>query len=289
MDCKVLFRNHLEIYLQLNHWTWCIPQGPQFHTFENNSYEGNDRLRGFPLSEGCGNDGHDSVSEETYAGSALDEESNSEFLNDFWKGALMGFQMSSVWRSGVGSSHFHYLLKIGNLTNLVYLDLNTNQISGTIPSQIGSLVKLQILCIFDNYLNGSIPEEIGYLRSLTKLSLGWNILNGSIPPSLGKLNNFTLLNLYENQLSGSVPVEIGYLRSLTELDLSTNFLNGSIPASLGNLNNLSCLYLYENHLSGCIPAQIGKPANLVEAYLEKKKQLTGHIPPMNCLVPFLQK
>ncbi|KAF3663174.1 putative 3-oxoacyl-[acyl-carrier-protein] reductase 3, chloroplastic-like [Capsicum annuum] len=76
--------------LSYNHLEGCIPQGPQFHTFENNSYEGNDGLRGFPLSNGCGNDGHDSVSEETYTGSALDEESNSEFLNNFSKAALMG-------------------------------------------------------------------------------------------------------------------------------------------------------------------------------------------------------
>ncbi|PHT28993.1 hypothetical protein CQW23_31444 [Capsicum baccatum] len=65
--------------LSNNHLEGCIPQGNQFHTFENNSYEGNDGLRGFPLSKGCGNDGHDSVSEKTYAGSALDEESNSNF------------------------------------------------------------------------------------------------------------------------------------------------------------------------------------------------------------------
>ncbi|KAF3621525.1 putative receptor-like protein 12-like [Capsicum annuum] len=76
--------------LSYNHLEGCIPQGNQFHTFENNSYEGNDGLRGFPLSKGCGNDGHDSASEKTYAESTLDEESNSEFLNDFWKAALMG-------------------------------------------------------------------------------------------------------------------------------------------------------------------------------------------------------
>ncbi|PHT28986.1 hypothetical protein CQW23_31437 [Capsicum baccatum] len=107
--------------LSNNHLEGCIPQGNQFHTFENNSYEGNDGLRGFPLSKGCGNDGDDSISEETYAGPALDEESNSEFLNDFWKAALMGagtqnydgkekeaakanLQMSRIrrrWRSGV--------------------------------------------------------------------------------------------------------------------------------------------------------------------------------------------
>ncbi|PHU19037.1 hypothetical protein BC332_10188 [Capsicum chinense] len=77
--------------LSYNHLEGCITQGPQFPTFENNSYEGNDGLCGFPLSKGCGNDGHDSASGKTHIGSALDEESNSEFLNDFWKAALMGY------------------------------------------------------------------------------------------------------------------------------------------------------------------------------------------------------
>ncbi|PHT26813.1 hypothetical protein CQW23_33582 [Capsicum baccatum] len=238
--------------LSYNHLEGCIPQGPQFHTFENNSYEGNDGLRGFPLSEGCGNDGHDSVSEETYAGSVLDEESNSEFLNDFWKGTLMGENLSSTMTFGCSNQ------KVFGQRMLLR--------RGTIPSQIGSLVKFQIIRIFDNYLNGSIAEEIGYLRSLTKLSLGWNFLNGSIPPSLGKLTNLTLLNLYENQLSGSVLEEIGYLRSLTELDLSTNFLN-----EIGKLANLVEAYLEKktinrshpsNELFGPIPAEIGKMRSL---------------------------
>ncbi|PHU01696.1 hypothetical protein BC332_31483 [Capsicum chinense] len=88
--------------LSYNHLEGCIPQGNQFHTFENNSYEGNDGLRGFPLSKGCGNDGHDSASEKTYAESALDEESNSEFLNDFWKAALMGNKLSGPIPEEIG-------------------------------------------------------------------------------------------------------------------------------------------------------------------------------------------
>ncbi|KAF3621522.1 hypothetical protein FXO38_31783 [Capsicum annuum] len=93
--------------LRTIHLEGCIPQGNQFHTFQNNSFEGNDRLRGFPLSKGCGNDGHDSASEETYIGSALDEESNSGFLNDFWKAALMGY--------GTGLSIIYILISTGNM------------------------------------------------------------------------------------------------------------------------------------------------------------------------------
>ncbi|KAH0708114.1 hypothetical protein KY290_009620 [Solanum tuberosum] len=78
-------------FLNLSHnqLEGCIPQGPQFHTFESNSYEGNDGLRGFPVSRSCSDarvlDRNDTVS-------GLDnEESKSEFLSDFWKGALMGY------------------------------------------------------------------------------------------------------------------------------------------------------------------------------------------------------
>ncbi|WMV56532.1 hypothetical protein MTR67_049917 [Solanum verrucosum] len=77
--------------LSYNHLEECIPQGNQFHTFENNSYIGNDGLRRFPLSKGCVSDDNDSESEKNDTGSELDEESNSEFLNDFWKAALMGY------------------------------------------------------------------------------------------------------------------------------------------------------------------------------------------------------
>ncbi|KAM3327507.1 hypothetical protein P3S68_033958 [Capsicum galapagoense] len=97
--------------LSYNHVEGCIPQGNKFHIFENNSYEGNDGLRGFPLSKGCGNDGHDSASEKTYAGSVLDEESNSEFLNDFWKAALLGYGT----RLCIGLSIIYILISTGNM------------------------------------------------------------------------------------------------------------------------------------------------------------------------------
>ncbi|KAM3321456.1 hypothetical protein P3S67_002607 [Capsicum chacoense] len=97
--------------LSYNHIEGCIPQGNQFHTFENNSYEGNDGLRGFPLSKGGCNDDHDSVSEKTYTGSALDEESNSEFLNDFWKAALMGYGTGLC----IGLSIIYILISTGNM------------------------------------------------------------------------------------------------------------------------------------------------------------------------------
>ncbi|KAH0733739.1 hypothetical protein KY285_009446 [Solanum tuberosum] len=95
--------------LSYNHLEGCIPQGPQFDTFENNSYEGNDRLRGFPLSKSCGNDGNDSETNDTTSG-LDDEERDSEFLNDFWKAALMGYGSGLC----IGLSIIYFMISTGN-------------------------------------------------------------------------------------------------------------------------------------------------------------------------------
>ncbi|PHT40261.1 hypothetical protein CQW23_19115 [Capsicum baccatum] len=42
--------------LSHNHIGGCIPKGKQFDTFDNSSYQGNDGLRGLPLSNDCGGD-----------------------------------------------------------------------------------------------------------------------------------------------------------------------------------------------------------------------------------------
>ncbi|KAH0708905.1 hypothetical protein KY290_010418 [Solanum tuberosum] len=93
--------------LSHNHLQGCIPRGPQFHTFENNSYEGNDGLRGFPISNGCGDarvfDTNDTVS------GLDDEESNSEFQSDFWKGVLMGYGSGLC----IGLSIIYFMISTG--------------------------------------------------------------------------------------------------------------------------------------------------------------------------------
>ncbi|WMV56552.1 hypothetical protein MTR67_049937 [Solanum verrucosum] len=81
----------LEVFnLSYNHLEGCIPQGNQLQTFESNSYEGNDGLRGLPVTKSCGDD-HASGTTYAVSGQLDGEESNSEFLSDFRKAALMGY------------------------------------------------------------------------------------------------------------------------------------------------------------------------------------------------------
>ena len=138
----------------------------------------------------------------------------------------------------------------GRVTELA---LDSNQLTGTIPTELGNLTDLQGLYLDFNQLTGTIPPELGNLSSLTGLYLADNQLTGSIPAELGNLTSLIELTLDDNQLTGSIPAELGNLTSLKGLLLSINQLTGTIPAELGNLSSLTGLYLADNQLTGTIP------------------------------------
>ena len=91
------------------------------------------------------------------------------------------------------------------------------------------------IALNDNQLSGSIPPELGNLTALESLDLGNNQLSGSIPSELDDLTALEVLALNDNQLSGSIPPELGYLESLEHLALRNNDLTGCIPAALFNV------------------------------------------------------
>ena len=64
-----------------------------------------------------------------------------------------------------------------NLSNLVDLDLSTNNFSGSVPPQLFHLPLLQYLYLDDNSLSGKVTEEIGNLSRLQRLSLSGNRSN----------------------------------------------------------------------------------------------------------------
>ncbi|WMV06789.1 hypothetical protein MTR67_000174 [Solanum verrucosum] len=69
--------------LSHNHLVGCIPKGKQFDTFENSSYQGNDGLRGLPLSKHCVSDDQATTPAE------LDQEEDSPMIS--WQAVLMGY------------------------------------------------------------------------------------------------------------------------------------------------------------------------------------------------------
>ncbi|MBS9464315.1 hypothetical protein KIM67_17965 [Flagellimonas sp. 389] len=167
---------------------------------------------------------------------------------------------------------------IGDLVHLTYLNLSTNELTGSIPNEIGNLVGLQRLDLHDNNLSGNLPVTLENLSNLMHLDLALNNIDGPIPPELGNLSNLNTLFLYSNNLDGTIPPEIENLIHLTWLDLSNNNLSGAIPPEIGNLEFLGILSLYNNKLDGAIPVELGDLWQLGALDLSKN-ELSGAIPP----------
>ena len=171
-----------------------------------------------------------------------------------------------------------------NLSELQALNLQANMgLTGTISPQLGSIANLRDLRLNDCNLTGEIPSELGNLTNLRFLFLQANQLKGQIPPELGDITNLQVLSLWHNQLSGEIPPELGSLSNLQELWLHDNVLTGEIPSELARLDNLELLYLKYNRLTGAIPPQFGNLTNLRELWLHNNglvsDGLSGEIPP----------
>ncbi|XP_047266481.1 probable LRR receptor-like serine/threonine-protein kinase At3g47570 isoform X2 [Capsicum annuum] len=167
--------------------------------------------------------------------------------------------------------------EVGNLSNLLFLDLSGNNLVGSIPTTIGNLRNLQRfnlsnnkltgfvgdhICklqrlgdiyLDQNRLSGSLPNCLGNITSLREIHLGSNKLSSNIPPSLGNLQDLVVLDLSSNNMVGLLPPEIGNLKAITKMDLSMNQFSNGIPREIGGLQNLAHLSLRHNKLQGSIP------------------------------------
>ncbi|KAK1307618.1 Somatic embryogenesis receptor kinase 1 [Acorus calamus] len=91
--------------------------------------------------------------------------------------------------------------QLGQLKNLQYLELYSNNISGLIPSDLGNLTNLVSLDLYLNNFSGPIPDTLGNLSKLRFLDLSNNHLSGSVP-SNGSFSLFTPISFANNQLCG---------------------------------------------------------------------------------------
>jgi len=127
-------------------------------------------------------------------------------------------------------------------------DKDTPPTEVTLWGVVYSVEETYILDLNDNQLTGSIPPEIGNLTNLTWLYLSNNQLTEEIPLEIGNLNNLIYLDLFNNQLTGEIPENI--------CDLNINWSSSS---SFRLYNNQLCPpypscvedYVGEQDTSGC--------------------------------------
>ncbi len=168
--------------------------------------------------------------------------------------------------------------------SVIELNLQDNNLSGPLPTEIRLLANLEMLDLGFNQLSGDIPPELGELSNLKSLRLDGNSqLSGSIPPELGNLTNLSMLILSSfeggTQLSGSIPPELGNLKRLTWLEIANSLISGPIPPELGGLTHLIFLDLSNNPLSGTLPPELGNLVNLTHFSVgEGRNELSGPLP-----------
>ncbi|CAL5410191.1 unnamed protein product [Camellia sinensis] len=167
--------------------------------------------------------------------------------------------------------------EIENLSNLAFLRMNGNELTGFIPTTIKSLTKLQRLDLNGNRIQGFIPVDLCYLKNLGELHLGKNNLSGLIPACLGNITSLRYLDLDSNKLISSIPTSLWSLKDLLELNLSSNYLSGYLPLELGNLKVAIRIDLSMNQFSGQIPSTIGGLQGVINLSFAHNR-LQGPIP-----------
>ncbi|KAK3423913.1 hypothetical protein EUGRSUZ_F00654, partial [Eucalyptus grandis] len=149
---------------------------------------------------------------------------------------------------------------IGNMKNLIDLDLSNCKFTGHIPSSMGNLNQLQVLQIYGNSFSGVFPYFLNSLKRLTYLDLSYNRISasdngfsGEIPSSFCQCSSLQYLHLSNSNFSGNMPSCFGNITNLKTLDLSNNKLQGPLPRSLVKCVNLSTLYLDHNKFNDIFP------------------------------------
>ncbi|CAI9757249.1 unnamed protein product [Fraxinus pennsylvanica] len=135
----------------------------------------------------------------------------------------------------IGNNSFDGMLPkaIGNLSSsLETFYAYYCGIKGMIPNEIGNMTNLIALDLGGNELIGTIPHTLGQLRMAQVLQIDGNKLQGPIPVTFCNLTNLYVLKLKENNLSEQIPSCFGNLTSLREIHLSYNSLTSIIPSTL---------------------------------------------------------
>lgn len=126
-------------------------------------------------------------------------------------------------------------------TTLVDLQLNDNSFYGTIPDGWSNLDNLLYLQIQNNQINGSLP----YIPNLLQLIAFNNSLSGWIQLS----RSLHVIDLHTNKYAIELSNEIFHkLNDLEQLVLHSNFFYGSIPSFANNVK-LKALDLHNNQFT----------------------------------------
>ncbi|PRP82914.1 Receptor protein kinase-like protein [Planoprotostelium fungivorum] len=136
--------------------------------------------------------------------------------------------------------------------------------SGSLTYGLSTLSLLTILNVEDNDLSNTIPSDLGNNPALTTLDASNNAFSGSILNAALKGTNLISVDLSNNQLSGSLPIGVIGVTNLYYLDLRNNLFTSFIPINYKLLSKLQVLHLEGNKLMGNLTSL---PVSLVDCVI----------------------
>jgi hypothetical protein len=104
----------------------------------------------------------------------------------------------------------------------------------TIPTEVGQLANLIFIDLDFNELTGSLSSELLSLSSLTQLDLNDNKMTGSIN-GIGGFPDMEFFQIHNNNFSGTVPEAVGTYVGMTAFTLHGTSITGTIPESICSL------------------------------------------------------
>jgi len=165
------------------------------------------------------------------------------------------FGVSSI---GLSTNNLHGSLisEMQYLSDLRSLDISRNMMTGTIPGTIFSIPVIESILLYANSFQGPLPAAVGRGTDLKALQVQNNVLSRTLPASINSLTNLVFLELDSNRFSGTFP-SVDSLRRLQVLSSSQNVFTGTLPASIVQLDSLQELDLSQCGFSGTIPLEVG--------------------------------
>jgi hypothetical protein len=159
---------------------------------------------------------------------------------------------------------------LGAMTKLTHLEIESNFLTGTMPSAIGNLDQLTYLYMRRNNMSFNLEFiKSGQLGNLCKTVLDWSVMHfchndTCFSPFVSIFLPLLTVAMWldTNTITGTIPTEIGLCTGLASLSMTNATLTGPIPDSIGNLVELRRLWLYNNKLSGSIPEALNSLPNL---------------------------
>ena len=143
------------------------------------------------------------------------------------------------------------------------LELNNNNLSGTVPASFSQLKNLFSAYLANNHITSVTDGAFSGMQWLQEVDIQSNSLIRM--PHFTNLPNLNQIYLYDNAISSFPETTFDWVESLSEFDIENNNLI-SLPENIGTkLPNLEYFYVSDNHLTS-LPESIMNMENLQEFY-----------------------